>query len=364
DAQDLAERRLPQAVDRLRTAVPEPDDHPPAARPPMEVPAHAGTEIVDLAAAIGAVHDSALALATGQAVLRRNVGDSLLNLARRNQNLVRRQLAFITLLENDEADPDALARLFELDHLATRMRRNAESLLVLIGEATPRPQAEPLSASDLIRAAMSEVEDYPRVAIERIEAVAVDGAVVADLAHLLAELIENALNFSSPDTEVQVTGQYTADGYLISVADHGVGMSAGALARANAKLRGDEQFEVAPTRFLGHYVVGRLAERIGARVGVSGAPSAGTTARIELPAALLHRPGPPGPEDRLDASGAVNPPSLYSVPPRPRPAAASAGHPDTPGTPGTPGTLLTAFSAGYRQGMAVAVSSPKPEDAP
>ena len=388
DAQDLAERRLPEAVHRLRTAVPEPDDRPPAARPPMEVPAYAGSEIVDLAAAIGLVHDSALTLATGQAVLRRNVGDSLLNLARRNQNLVRRQLAFITLLENDEADPDALGRLFELDHLATRMRRNAESLLVLIGEATPRPRTEPLSASDLIRAAMSEVEDYPRVAIEQVDAVSVDGAVVADLAHLLAELIENALNFSPPDTEVLVTGQTTGEGYLITVADRGVGMSAGALARANAKLRGDEHFEVAPTRFLGHYVVGRLAERIGARVGLSGAPGAGTTARIELPAGLIHRPGPvsapasaPAPAGpmwpvaRPQSDGAVEwpsrdggtvPGSVPAAAPAPAPA---PSHPATPPSPYRPapasaGTLLTAFSAGYRQGMAVAVSSPQPEDAP
>ena len=369
DARDLAEQRLPQAVDRLRTAVPEPDDRLPAARAPMEVPAHAGTEIVDLAAAIGLVHDSALTLATGQAVLRRNVGDSLLNLARRNQNLVHRQLACITLLENDEADPDALGRLFELDHLATRMRRNAESLLVLIGEATARSRAEPLSASDLIRAAMSEVEDYPRVAIDRMDAVSIDGAAVADLAHLLAELIENALNFSPPDSDVHVTGQCTADGYLITVTDHGVGMSAGALARANAKLRGDERFEVAPTRFLGHYVVGRLAERIGARVGVSGAPAAGTTARIELPAELVHSPGPPGSLgplrspgslDRPHPTGAVDRPSPHGVPVRSRPAPPSAYRPS--GT--SVGTLLTAFSAGYRQGMAVAVSSPKPEDAP
>ncbi|HEV3169677.1 MAG TPA: ATP-binding protein [Actinocrinis sp.] len=195
-----------------------------------------------MAGALGLVRGAALNLATGQAILRRNTNDSLVNLARRNQNLVRRQLVFITRLERDEPDAEVLASLFELDHLATRMRRNAESLLVLVGEAPARRWARPISVNDLILAAISEVEDYPGVALRRVNGAQVTGSVIAELAHLLAELIENGLHFSPSDMEVEILGRRTGDGYLIAAADHGVGMSPAALDRANAKLRGEEQF--------------------------------------------------------------------------------------------------------------------------
>ncbi|NUP51621.1 MAG: sensor histidine kinase [Catenulispora sp.] len=288
DAQELAARRLPEAVERLRTADRDGTDCGSAASVvPVTVPARSGAEIVALADALRMVQGSALALAVGQAALRRNTADSILNLARRHQNLVRRQIAVVTALEDGETDEDRLARLFEVDHLATRMRRNAESLLVLVGEAAPRRWAEPLSVLDLIRAAMSEVEDYPRVALRRVDEARVSGAVVPEVAHLLAELLENGLQFSPPGCEVEISGQHSADGYLITITDHGIGMTAEASAAANAKLRGREQFDVAPTRFLGHYVVGRLAERLGARVGLTASPAGGTIARIELPASIL-----------------------------------------------------------------------------
>jgi len=288
DAQELAARRLPEAVERLRTADRDGSDSGIAASVvPVTVPARSGAEIVALADALRLVQGSALALAVGQAALRRNTADSILNLARRHQNLVRRQIAVVTALEEGEADEDSLARLFEVDHLATRMRRNAESLLVLVGEAAPRRWAEPLSVLDLMRAAMSEVEDYPRVVMRRVDEARVSGAVVPEVAHLLAELLENGLQFSPPGREVEISGQHSADGYLIAVADHGIGMTPEALAAANAKLRGREQFDVAPTRFLGHYVVGRLAERLGARVGLAASPAGGIIARIELPASVV-----------------------------------------------------------------------------
>ncbi|MFL6117302.1 MAG: nitrate- and nitrite sensing domain-containing protein [Catenulispora sp.] len=288
DAQELAVRRLPEAVERLRTAYRDGADSGIAASVmPVTVPARSGAEIVALADALRLAQGSALALAIGQAALRRNTADSILNLARRHQNLVRRQIAVVTALEQGEADEECLERLFEVDHLATRMRRNAESLLVLVGEAAPRRWAEPLSVLDLMRAAMSEVEDYPRVALRRVDEALVAGAVVPEVAHLLAELLENGLQFSPPGREVEICGQAGSAGYLISVTDHGIGMTPEALAAANAKLRGREQFDVAPTRFLGHYVVGRLAERLGARVGLTAAPTGGIVARIELPDAVL-----------------------------------------------------------------------------
>src|SRR5262249_2350108 len=156
--------------------------------------------------AVNTVQDSALELAVGQAVLRRNVADSLVNLGRRNQNLLSRQLDLITELERDEADPDALANLFELDHLATRMRRNAESLLVLAEIGPPRPGGEPVRIADVIRAALGEVEDFRRVSVQAEPTTLVIGTAAADLAHLMAELIENALVFSPPDRTVEVQG--------------------------------------------------------------------------------------------------------------------------------------------------------------
>ena len=290
EAQALALHRLPEAVERLRSSTgdePEPSATGAVAPEPITVPPYSGVEITEVAGALGLVQVAALNLATGQAILRRNTNDSLVNLARRNQNLVRRQLTFITRLERDEPDAEVLASLFELDHLATRMRRNAESLLVLVGEAAPRRWAQPVSVHDLIRAAMSEVEDYPRVALRRVDEAHLTGSVIAELAHLLAELIENGLHFSPPDVEVEILGRRTGPGYLIAVTDHGVGMTPAAQERANAKLRGEDQFDIAPTRFLGHYVVGRLAGRLGAQVVLADSPTGGVTARIELPSQLL-----------------------------------------------------------------------------
>ena len=301
EARDLASRKLPQAVERLRYASQADDgddgDDAATALAPVSiaVPARAGTEIAAVAAALASVQAAALALATGQAALRRDTNDSLVNLARRHQNLVRRQLALITRLEADELDPDLLGALFELDHLATRMRRNAESLLVLVGHTTARRWAEPVPASDLVRAAMSEVDDFPRVEPAHLDAARVTGAVAAELAHLLAELLENALIFSPPHTAVRVTGRRSDAGYTISIADQGIGMSAAALAAANGKLSAAEPFDVAPTRFLGHHVVGQLARRLGAQVALTSEPGAGTTAVVLIPTELLADDGePPG----------------------------------------------------------------------
>ncbi|NUT52137.1 MAG: ATP-binding protein, partial [Saccharothrix sp.] len=198
EAEAMASRRLPEVVTRLRAG-----DHGLEPPQPVAVPTGSGREILAVAQAFGRVQDTAVQLAAEQAVLRRNTTDSLVNLARRNQNLVRRQLGFISRLEHEEADPTALANLFELDHLATRMRRNAESLLVLVGETGPRPGGVPLHIADVVRAALSEVEDYRRVVLRRMDDAAVAGPAVTELAHLLAELVENALAFSPPDVEVE-----------------------------------------------------------------------------------------------------------------------------------------------------------------
>ncbi len=286
EADEVATQRLPALI----AAWHSPDAAEPPAPTPVRTPDHAGVEIESVAAAFDRVQTTAYELATEQALLRRNTTESLANLGRRNQNLLRRQLALISDFEREELDPKALSNMFELDHLATRMRRNAESLLVLVGETSPRRWSEPIALTDMIRAALSEVEDYRRVILRRIDDVPIVGAVVSELAHMLAELIENGLAFSPPDVEVEIYGRRLGSQYLLAVVDHGVGMSAEQLAGANARLRGAGDFLVAPTRFLGHYVVGRLGQRLGIEVELTTSPISGVAARMLLPMALLAEP--------------------------------------------------------------------------
>jgi signal transduction histidine kinase len=289
-AKDMAERLLPNAVsDILET--PLGDD---VAMPEVEpVRVDTSDEVADVASALTTVQETALDLAVEQAVLRRNIADSFVNLGRRNQSLLGRQLDFITELESNETDPDALANLFRLDHLATRMRRNAESLLVLAGFDPPRKWAAPVRLTDVIRAALGEVEDYQRVAVRGIEPATILGSAAADLAHLLAELVENALVFSPPDQTVDVRGRQRNEGppsngaYTLAIIDTGLGMPAADLEAANRRLAGAESFTIAPSKYLGHYVAGNLAARHGITVHLDNSPGNGVTATITLPASLL-----------------------------------------------------------------------------
>jgi len=172
------------------------------------------------------------------------------------------------------------------------MRRNAESLLVLVGASSPRQWSDPLPVADVIRAAVAEVEEYRRVTLRRVDEVLIAGAVVSGVAHLLAELVENGLTFSPPDLDVEIQGRMLGGHYLVAVIDQGIGMTAEELDEANRRLRGDGDFLVAPARFLGHYVVGRLARDLGVSVQLTQSPVTGTTARILLPAEMIERPAP------------------------------------------------------------------------
>ncbi|MFC9327177.1 nitrate- and nitrite sensing domain-containing protein [Kitasatospora sp. NPDC057015] len=304
DAGRLADRVLPEAVARIHEAGPEEDLSALAVLP---APARKDRvdELAEVTQALDLVCATALRLAVEQGVLQRNSTESLANLGRRNQALVTRQLGFLSALEREERDPGVLADLFELDHLATRMRRNAESVLVLAGERSPRRWARPVPTGDVVRAALGEVEDYRRVVLRRLDEALVDGGAVAEVAHLLAELIENALAASPSDTDVEVFGRLSGAGYLVAVADHGSGMDEGALARANARLAGGESFLVGRTQLLGHYVVGRLAVRLGARVRLAPSPVRGVTATVLLPGTLLAQPGPALPQERRQPSEAL-----------------------------------------------------------
>jgi signal transduction histidine kinase len=283
-AKEMAERRLPEAVvDILET--PLGDDVTVPSVEPVRV--NTRDEVSDVADALNTVQDSALDLAVEQAVLRRNIADSFVNLGRRNQNLLGRQLDFITELETNETNADTLANLFRLDHLATRMRRNAESLLVLAGIEPPRQWAAPVRLTDVIRAALGEVEDYQRVTVRGVEPATVLGSAAADLAHLLAELIENALVFSPPDQTVDIRGRSRPDGYTLAIIDSGLGMPAADVAAANRRLAGTESFTIAPSKYLGHYVAGNLAARHDINVRLDNSPGNGITATIDLPMSLL-----------------------------------------------------------------------------
>ncbi|MEV0174943.1 nitrate- and nitrite sensing domain-containing protein [Streptomyces sp. NPDC050803] len=289
EADAVAGARLPAAVRRTQHA--DPDTPPPAAPAPAELPGGA-REITRLAAALRNVEDTAVGLAAEQAVLRRNSTESLASLGRRNQTLLNRQLGLITTLESQELDPDALAELFELDHLATRMRRNAESLLVLAGEESPaRSWKGTIAVTDVVRSAVAEVEQYQRVVAAGVEQYGVRGHCVAELSHLLAELVENALMFSPPNQPVEIHGWRDGAEYCLAVLDRGIGMTPARMAESNAVLSGrGDTLLTAPTRFLGHHVVGALAARLGAHVELRPTQGTGVTAYVALPAALLREP--------------------------------------------------------------------------
>lgn len=284
EAHEMASQRLPDALQEiLETPLGEDVVLPELRR--IEVKTR--DEVHEVVDVLNDVQDRTLALAADQAVLRRNIADSFVNLGRRNQNLLDRQLEFITELEQSETEPEELESLFRLDHLATRMRRNAESLLVLAGVESPRQWAAPVTSDNVVRAALGEVEDYQRVTVRHLDDRLFRGEAAAGIAHVLAELIENALHFSPPDERVEMKGRNTAEGYVLAIDDDGIGMEADDIAQANRRLSGEESYTVAPSRYLGHYVAGNLAARFGIRVRLQDRPAGGITATVTVPASLL-----------------------------------------------------------------------------
>ena len=245
---------------------------------------HSRDEIGQVAAAFDDVHREAVRLAAEQALLRGNVNAMFTNLSRRSQGLIQRQLSLISELESREADPDQLSSLFKLDHLATRMRRNGENLLVLAGEEPGRRWTRPVPLVDVLRAAASEVEQYERIELTSVPATEVAGRVVNDLVHLLAELLENATSFSSPQTKVKVTGHALPDGrVLVEIHDTGIGLSPEDLAAINERLASPPTVDVSVSRRMGLFVVGRLSQRHGIRIQLRPSDSGGTTALVMLP---------------------------------------------------------------------------------
>ncbi len=285
-AQRAADVGIPAVVEAARTSdeLPELD----------EFSVDTDDELSILAASLNTMQDAAVELAAGQAQLRRqNVSRTFVSLGRRNQNLLNRQLEFIEELEQQERDADALENLFRLDHLATRMRRNAENLLVLAGEQTPRRWGKPIAVRDVLRAAASEIADYRRVRLGDVDDATVSGNLATDLSHLFAELLENAGSFSPPTTPIEVFGQQTDTHYRLAIVDQGIGMDEQSLAQVNDRLQNPVDFADAPSAYLGLFVVGRLAQEMGVTVRLAGADPTGeghrrgTIAFIDLPNALL-----------------------------------------------------------------------------
>ncbi|MCF2528602.1 nitrate- and nitrite sensing domain-containing protein [Yinghuangia soli] len=302
-ALEIAEQRLPETVRRLSES--EPGDVDLTVEP---ISVHSRDEVGQVARAFDAVHAEAVRLAAEQALLRGNVNSMFVNLSRRSQSLIQRQLALISDLENREADPDQLANLFKLDHLATRMRRNGENLLVLAGEEPGRRWTRPVPLVDVLRAAASEVEQYERVELGALPTTDIAGRAVNDLVHLLAELLENSTTFSSPHTKVRVTGHILPDGRaLIEIHDNGIGLTGDDLADANQRLARPPVVDVSISRRMGLFVVGRLSTRHGIRVQLRPGDGGGTTALVMLPIELIQGDRPGGNWDKNSGRPAVAP---------------------------------------------------------
>ncbi|MFD9095948.1 nitrate- and nitrite sensing domain-containing protein [Streptomyces collinus] len=291
----IAEQRLPMLVDQLSRTDPGRVDTRVA-----PIPINSTDEIGEVARAFDQVHREAVRLAAEQALLRGNINAIFTNLSRRNQSLIEGQLTLITDLENNEADPDQLENLFRLDHLATRMRRNGENLLVLAGEEPGRRWDQPVPLVDVLRAASSEVEQYERIELSGVPEAEIHGRAVTDLVHLLAELLENATTFSSPQTKVRVTATRLPDGrVMIEIHDKGIGLTAEDFADINHKLANPPTVDAAISQRMGLFVVGRLSDRHGIRVQLRpSGEQAGTTSLVMLPDAITHGGGAETPLDR------------------------------------------------------------------
>ncbi|WP_229404808.1 sensor histidine kinase [Micromonospora sp. NBRC 110038] len=316
----------------VRVADDESENVPPIRLDPVDV--RGRDEIGDLARAFERVQHTAARLVERQVAGRRNVAQMFGHVGRRTQNLVGRQIALIDRLEQQETDPGRLEHLYRLDHVSSRLRRNAGSLVVLSGSTGADGHVAPVPLTDVVRLALGEIEDYTRVDVQVTAGVSAAPSTVGDLVLALAELMENATVFSPPHTRVVVTAEPTGHGMRLSVVDHGIGMTEERLAEENARLTRRERLDLAPTEVLGLFVVGRLARRHGWTVDLAPTTGGGVTARLEIPSALLVVPpagqaGAPATgttaPDRPGASGRPQPtgsgrPLAVAATPHPGPA--------------------------------------------
>ncbi|MFI7697551.1 nitrate- and nitrite sensing domain-containing protein [Nonomuraea sp. NPDC049480] len=332
EALEIAGFRLPDVVRQLRIN----GDAAVGDVRPIEI--EGNDEIGEVARAFDQVHRQAVRLAGEEAELRGNISSMFVNLSRRTQTLVERQISLIDGLEKGEQDGGRLADLFKLDHLATRMRRNSENLLVLAGHEATRRRSQPAKLVDVVRAALSEVEGYERVQVRVHRATSVLGSCANDLVHLVAELVENAIQFSPNTSNVVVTSSMIeGGGALLSVSDTGISMTEEELAEANRRLAEPPVVDVSVSRRMGLFVVGRLALRHGIRVQLRKGEGAGLLAMVLLPPALI-ADGTQQPLPQRPAFGGG------SVPTPPAPAF-GGGPAGVPGQPATPNGTFRSFGS-------------------
>src|SRR5215469_11059749 len=303
-ALEVAGVRLPETVRRMSDA-----DGAAISLDVEPIDVDSSDEIGEVARAFDQVHREALRLAANEAALRGNVNAMFVNLSRRSQSLVERQIRLIDDLEQGEQDPERLSSLFQMDHLATRMRRNSENLLVLAGHEEARRWNQPVALVDVLRAALSEIEQYERVSLNVQPGIAVRGQAVSDVVHLTAELVENATSFSGAQTPVTIAGHLlSSGGALLEISDQGVGMGAEEMAHANWRLDNPPVVDVAVSRRMGLFVVARLAARHGIRVRLRAAGSGGLIALVWLPDEVVSPEGDGGSQGgRFDMQSGAGP---------------------------------------------------------
>ena len=302
----VAREQLPDEVARIRSGE-EPGDITP-------IGVRTGEEIGQLARAVDDLHRQAVVLASGEAALRSQVSQMFVTLSRRNTSLINQQLSQIERLERDEEDPKRLESLFQLDHLAARMRRTADSLLILADAPTASAVVEGLTVSDALQAATSGVQDYQRVRIRSAEAIAIRSDAAADVMHLLTELVDNALAFSPPTSAVDVSTSTTGRGLVVEISDAGLGIAAAELMRLNHTLSSGGEVTPETARRMGLFVVSRLSQRHGILTTLRGNKAGGTTAIVLLPRVILPgltASGPAGPvEEERRTPEIVEPPRV------------------------------------------------------
>src|ERR1700761_3677985 len=281
----VAEERLPSLVQRLSDGQ-QVDVDVESEAPPLALQTNT-LEVARIADGFSVVQRTAVTTAVGQAELRRGVSNIFRSLARRNQSLLQRQLRMLDDMERRTEDPDTLAQLFRLDHLTTRMRRQSEGLIILSGAAPGRRWNKPVPVIEVLRGATGEVEDYVRVDLVAETDDLVAGAAVADLTHLLAELIENATMYSPPSTRVQVKTGWGASGFIVEIEDRGLGIPAATMDDLNRRLVQPPEFDLADSDQLGLLVVSRLARRHGIRVTLRKSPYGGVAAIMLIPKTLV-----------------------------------------------------------------------------
>lgn len=361
---DIAGRELARVAD---------DDADDAGAPRLpEVPVLAHDEIGDLAEAFNRVQGTAAALLERQVLSRRNVAEMFGNVGRRVSNLTARQLSLIDAVERGETDPELLDRLYRIDHLASRLQRNADSLMLLAGIREPGLEAGPTPLTNVVRAALGQIEGYQRVSLRADSDVTVAPDIIADLTLMLAELLENAVSFSPAHSPVEVTVRNGPDGALIEISDHGLGMAAERLAEENARLIRRERLDLMPTKVLGLFVVGSLARRWGVRVTLSRTPGGGVTSQVAIPSALLllMTPFADGPAYDTTGPGARNVDAREALlaaaeelpewgPPDREPAWDLPQGASVPGLPELPGESASGAASGGASGPVPAPSLPR-----